>query len=120
MRRIGDEIAVAAVGIAHVQKEIEVTEGGGVDGRAGWTDSPSRTSLAAMEASVGQDDGEARVIAGGPKPPAPSPPRQHPQKSNSLSLTYPQVRHRLRQAKVMLVQFTLREIGQGEIARMLA
>jgi hypothetical protein len=35
-------------------------------------------------------------------------------------LTYPQVRHRLKQAKVMLVQFTLQEIGQGEIAQMLA
>jgi hypothetical protein len=35
-------------------------------------------------------------------------------------LTHPQARHRLRQAKVMLVQFTLQEIGQGDIAQMLA
>jgi len=35
-------------------------------------------------------------------------------------LTRTQVRHRLKQAKLMLVAFTLREIGQGDIARMLA
>ena len=35
-------------------------------------------------------------------------------------LTHSQLRHRLRQAKVMLVQLTLQELGQGEIARMLA
>ena len=34
-------------------------------------------------------------------------------------LTYPQVRYRLKQAKVLLVRFTLREIGQGAIAQML-
>ena len=35
-------------------------------------------------------------------------------------LTHPQARHRLRQAKLMLVRFVLRDIGQGEIAKMLA
>ena len=34
-------------------------------------------------------------------------------------LTPQQVRYRLNQAKVMLVQFTLREMGHGEIAGML-
>ncbi len=35
-------------------------------------------------------------------------------------LTRQQVRYRLEQARVMLVQFTLQEIGQGDIAQMLA
>ena len=35
-------------------------------------------------------------------------------------LTHPQARHRMNQAKVMLVQFTLQEIGQSDIAKMLA
>jgi hypothetical protein len=36
------------------------------------------------------------------------------------SLTRQQVRYRLEQARVMLVQLTLQELGQGDIAQMLA